>query len=479
MKNIFTKIFIIGLILLVKQSNLSAQESTTLMFMKGMSQSDLMNPALHNDSSKVVIGLPGMSGMYFDVNSGFLSSDLMHKGTGILADSLVIDIEKFHNSLSTTNPIQQHFSMPIFYLGIRIKKSFFSIGITEKEVAQFTFAKSLVTFIKDGNAPYMGQNFNLGDMNMDAFHYREFALGYSNELIKNKLTVGGKAKILYGKMAMQTERMNLKVETAADGSYLNLNADMKINFSAPVTVEFDEENYFTGINGDDVDPKDYMLQTGNTGLAFDLGAVYKLTPKITLSGSIIDLGKISFKEDLNNLNYGSTYKWEGIDFSKSIDESQEDYVDPADLVDDEMKKIEKSFRPQKSEFGSEPFDVSIPMKIYLGGTYEVNKNINVGLLDRIYKNGNVSQNTLTLSANTLIGNFLSLSGSYSMIGNSTKNLGLGMAIRLGYMQLYLVGDNALAIADPSKVEYANLRFGLNYLFGRSHKVKISEPAEIQ
>lgn len=475
MKNIFAKIFIIGLILLLKQSNLSAQESTTLQFMKGLPQSDLMNPALHNDSSKVVIGLPGMSGMYFDFNSGFPSSDLIHKGTGILADSLVIDIEKFHNSLSTTNPVQQHFSLPLLYLGIRIKKSFFSIGITEKEIAQFTFAKSLVTFIKDGNAPYMGQNFDLGDMDMDAFHYREFALGYSNELIKNKLTIGGKAKVLYGKFAMQTERMNLKVETAADGSYLNLNSDMKINFSAPVTVEFDEENYFTGINGDDVDPKDYMLQTGNTGLAFDLGAVYKLTPKITLSGSIIDMGKISFKEDLNNLNHVSTYKWEGIDFSKSIDESQEDYVDPADLVDDEMKKIENSFKPKKSEFGSEAFDVSIPMKIYLGGTYEVSKNINVGLLDRIYKNGDVSQNTLSLSANTLIGNFLSLSGSYSMIGNSTKNIGLGIAIRMSSMQLYFVGDNVLAIADPSKVEYANLRFGLNYLFGRSHKVKIAEP----
>lgn len=479
MKNIFAKIFVIGLILFVKQSNLLAQESTTLQFMKGMPQSDLMNPALHNDSSKVVIGLPGMSGMYFDFNSGFPISDLIHKGTGMLADSLVIDIEKFHHSLSTTNPVQQHFSLPLFYLAIRIKKSFFSIGITEKEVAQFTFAKNLVTFIKDGNAPYMGQNFDLGDINMDAFHYREFALGYSNELIKNKLTIGGKAKVLYGKFALQTERMNLKVETAADGSYLNLNSDMKINFSAPVAVEFDEENYFTGINGDDVDPKDYMLQTGNTGLAFDLGAVYKLTPRITFSGSIIDMGKISFKENLNNLTHVSTYKWEGIDFSKSIGESQEDYVDPADLVDDEMKKIENSFKPKRSEFASEAFDVNIPVKIYLGGTYGVSKNMNIGILDRIYKNGNVSQNTLTLSANTLIGNFLSLSGSYSMIDNSTKNLGLGIAIRMGFMQLYLVGDNVLAIADPSKVDYANLRFGLNYLFGRHYKERMAEPSEIQ
>jgi hypothetical protein len=42
-----------------------------------------------------------------------------------------------------------------------------------------------------------------------------------------------------------------------------------------------------------------------------------------------------------------------------------------------------------------------------------------------------------------------------------------------------VGDNVLAIADPSKVEFANLRFGLNFLFGRQHKTKTAEPSEIQ
>ena len=65
MKNIHIKIVVISLILMVKLSTVSAQESTTLQFMKGMPQSDLLNPALHNDSSKVVIGLPGFSGMGF------------------------------------------------------------------------------------------------------------------------------------------------------------------------------------------------------------------------------------------------------------------------------------------------------------------------------------------------------------------------------------------------------------------------------
>ncbi len=470
MRNILTKIGLLGLILLSGIWTVSAQESTTLQFMKGVPQSGLMNPALHNDSSKVVIGLPGLSGAYLDFNSGFAIDDLIHKGTGSLADSLVMDIEGFHNKLKTTNSVQQNFSMPLFFLGIRVKKSFFSVGITEKAMSSFSFDKSLVSFIKDGNGPYMGQNFDLGNIDIDAFHYREYAFGYSNEFIKNKLTVGLKAKFLYGKAALQTERMNIKVETAADGSTLNLSSDMKVNLSAPLTVEYDEKNYFNGMNSDNMEGGDYMLQKGNSGMAFDIGAVYKLTPKIILSGSIVDIGKISFKKDLISLNHVSTYKWEGVDFSKSIDDSKTDYVDPSDLLETETDKLTDTFKPKKSEFGTEAFDVSLPTKIYLGGTYQVNNMLNVGLLDCIYKFGNISRNTITLSGNAMLSDFFSLTGSYSMIGSSS-NVGLGMALRLGAMQLYFVNDNVLALANPAKAEFVNLRFGINLLFGRTKHSK--------
>lgn len=465
MKNRTIKFLLLNVILSAGFFTVSAQESTTLYFMKGVAQADLQNPALHNDSSSVVIGLPVLSGMSFGFNSGFAVRDLFHKGTGLRADSLVTDIESFNNALKAKNTIEQNLSIQLFNLSIKVKKSYFSLGITEKQVIQTTFAKSLVTFIKDGNAPYMGQNFDLGDIEMNAMHYREFALGYSNEVIKNKLTVGLKVKALYGKFALQTQKMNLKVETAANGSYLNLRSDMNINISAPMSPEYDQDNYFSGMNSDNFDVKDYMLQKGNMGMAFDLGAVYKLSPKFMLTGSIIDMGKISFKSDVTNLTHVSTYKWEGIDFSKSMDNTKPDYVDPSDLMEEELTKFGDSFKPKKSEFGSKAFDMTLPTKIYLGGTYQVNDIFNIGLLDRMYKYGSISRNSVTLSANTLLGNFFSLSGSYSVVGDSYNNLGLGMAFRLGSNQLYMVTDNLLAMS-PARAEMFNFRFGMNLLFGR-------------
>jgi hypothetical protein len=435
------------------------------MLMKAMPQSGAMNPALHMDSSKVVIGLPGLSGLYFDANSSFTLHDLIQKGTGMLADSLVMDIENFHQKLKPTNNIVQHLSMPLFYLGIRHKSSFLSLSVTENQMTRFSFDKRLITFIKDGNASYLGQNYDLGNLDMNAFHYREFALGYSGEVIKNKLSLGFKAKMLYGKAGYQTQWMNQQVETAADGSSILLKSDMNIQMSMPMRVEYNERGYFESINSDDIDARDYMLQKGNTGMAFDLGAVYKLNPQLTFFGSVTDLGKISFKKDVNNLDYTFSYRWDGVDFSHSVNESQQDYVDPSDLIDDEVDKMEAAFRPKESDFSQQAFSMTLPMKIYGGVSYELNDQLSFGVVDRMYKNGDFTQNSLTLSANTLIGNFLSLSGSYSAIGDSNNNLGLGMAIRAGFFQLYAVTDNILAIT-PSRAQYTNVRFGVNLLFGR-------------
>jgi len=465
MKKINIQHIILCLIMIAAFPAAQAQESNTMYFMKGMNQSTLMNPALHNDSSKVIIGLPVLSGMSVEANSPFAVNDFMHKGTGDLADSLVLDFERLHDKLNQVNTMVENFSMPLFFLGIRAKHSFFSLGISQKEMARTSFNKNLVTLIKDGNEPFMGKDYDLGTLGVNAMHYFEYALGYSNELMNGKLTLGIKAKMLYGKSGLQTERNAMRAITAADGTSLQMKADMKVNVSGPVTPVFDQDGYFKDISDEDFDPVDYVMENGNKGMAFDLGAVYKLTPRISLYGSLIDMGKISFKKNLHNFEYKYAYDWTGIDISHSVDKSGDDYVDPGDLFEDELQKMEDAFKPKRSDFNEEKFSMTIPMKIYLGGTYELNKKSNIGLLERIYKSGDFTQNSLTFSGNTMVGNFLSLSASYSAIGNAYDNLGLGMAVRMGFLQFFVVGDNVLAIS-PARAQYANVNMGFNLLFGR-------------
>ena len=463
-KNI--QIIISGIILLAATITTSAQESNTLYFMKGMSQATMYNPALHNDSSAVVIGLPGLSGMYFGLNSDFAVNDLIHYGTGNMADSLVIDIDKFHNSLKDQNYFRQNFDMSLFYLGFRTRKMFISFSISEKESAQFGFGKGLITFLKDGND--YGENQDLGNLDVDAFHYREYALGASQELMNGRLSVGLKLKALFGKFALQTEKLNFQVATAADGSTINLQTDMELNFSAPVTPKYDENNYFNGFE-DNFEASEYILGSDNMGMAFDLGAVFKVTPKLIVSASIIDIGKIPFSTNVFNVNHLKSYTWDGIDFSNSLDNTDANYISADDLMNNEMDELEAVVKPSKSEITSNSFDMNLPTKVFVGGTYALNSKFNFGLLDRMYMYNGETSNSLTVSANALLGNFLSVTGSYSAMNGAYNNLGLGLALRLGFLQFYAASDNLMSINDPAKAQSVNVRFGLNILFGRKYK----------
>lgn len=465
-KNI--NILITGIILLAATITTSAQESTTMYFMKGMTQSTMLNPALHNDSSAVVIGLPGISGMYVGLNSDFAVSDLIHYGTGSMSDSLVIDIDGFHNSLKDRNYFRQNFEMSVFYLGFRTRNTFLSFGINEKESAQMGFGKGFITFLKDGNGSSMGAVQDLGDLTFNAYHYREYALGVSHDLMDGRLSVGVKLKALYGKFALQTEKLNFQVETAQDGSTVKFTTDMALNFSGPMIPEYDENNYFNGFD-DNFTANDYLLNTENMGMAFDLGAVYKVTPQITVSASIVDLGKIPFKTNVYNVTHLQSYTWEGLDFTNSLDDTDPNYISADDMIDNEMDKLEAVVKPKKSEVSSNAFDISIPTKVFIGGTYAMNDKLNFGLLNRMYMYEGETVNTLTLSANAMLGKFFSVTGSYSAMGGTYDNLGLGMALRLGFLQLYMVNDNLLALTDPAKAQFVNVRFGLNILFGRNYQ----------
>ncbi len=391
-------------ILLLSLGLTAFSQGTNIMhFMKGMPQSSKYNPALHNDSSTVVIGLPGLSGIYLGLNSDFALNDLIHYGTGNMSDSLIIDIDGFHNGLKDQNYFRQDAEISLFSFGFRTHRAFINFSVTEKQSAQIGFSKSFVTFLKEGNAPYIGQNFDLGDMDFNLFHYREFALGFSHELMQGKLSIGAKAKALFGKAAMQTNKLNFKVNTAADGSSILLQTDMSVDFSAPVTPKYDESNFFDGFE-DDFTADEYILTSKNMGVAFDLGAVYKVNPKIMVSASIIDLGSIPFKNNVYNIRHAQSYSWEGLDFSNSLDDTKPGYISADDMLDTEMDKLEAVVRPKKDEISSDKFTLSIPTKLFVGGTYTMNNKLNFSVLDRLYMHNGQTQNSLSLSANAMLGN---------------------------------------------------------------------------
>ena len=65
--------------------------------------------------------------------------------------------------------------------------------------------------------------------------------------------------------------------------------------------------------------------------------------------------------------------------------------------------------------------------------------------------------------------------SYSMMNNSYSNIGLGMALRGGGFQFYVVTDNVIPALMPHKTRNANIWLGLNLVLG--HKSATVQPTD--
>jgi uncharacterized protein DUF5723 len=101
----------------------------------------------------------------------------------------------------------------------------------------------------------------------------------------------------------------------------------------------------------------------------------------------------------------------------------------------------------------------------------VTPKINFGLLSRTdFLNGKVAEQ-LTASANFTTGRFLNLTLSYSYMNAYFKNIGGGLSINAGPVNLYLISDNALNVLFwPEEARSVNLWFGFNFTFGYKEKL---------
>lgn len=458
----YTLLLLVGLIV----SNLtSAQKmNNTLYLMKNVPQSNQLNPAIQPEC-KVFLGFPGLSSIYLNYsNNGFTYEDIIKDGTGLQKDSLVVDINSFHDALQSTNRISNQFEATVFALGIRAKKMFFTLDVTSKVDSRLGFDKGLISFLKDGNAAFMGKTAYLGSLGLEGTAYHEVALGVSKQ-VTEKLTVGVKAKALFGVANMHMDDSDLSVYTSESGDLVRLRSKqlMKVSMPLEITEEVDADgtSYIDDIDilDDDMDAN-FFSGTDNRGYAFDLGATYQFNNKTTFYASILDIGGIKWKNSYE-LYQDASFDWAGGDWSQSGNSNDPNYREIEDVMEDLTDSISDAFR-FRDNTGS--YSRALPTKIYLGGSYDINKRLSFGAVSRTEIYEGKLRPSLTLSANTRVIRNFSASFSYSMVNNSYNNIGVGVAGKLGPFQVYAVSDNILAM-NPNTAKLANVRFGVNMMFG--------------
>jgi len=460
-------------ILLSLPVSLLSQENT-LYFMHANPQAIHTNPALFY-KCVTYVELPAISSIKYSYgNSGFSYRDAFNNGTGTAGDSISINFDRLGRKMKNHNYIRNDYSVNILGAGFRIKDYYFHFNISNHGETRVSLPGDIIK-LKDGNwdsAEKVPRDFNLGGLGVNAIDYIQIAAGLSTS-ISEKLDVGFTLKYLMGSTGIVNRKSQLDLLTESDPIVLNAIIRYNIYASFPVQVTYDNNGLVENLNfGNSLsDPVGDYIFNKNRGLALDAGILYDYTEKILLSASIIDLGFIRWRSNINRFESEGSFTFRGFDLSQYSPGTNE-----SELFQALLDSIGNSFRFSNS---NDPFTSYLTPKIYMGGLYKLNKKLAFGGVLRTDLFDRRPHFSMTLTANYNPVDFFSGTLSYSIMNNRLYNIGFGFSIGRPGAQLFLVTDNIpfryvretyTGLIFPYSARTFNFRFGINLIFG-CHELK--------
>ncbi|MGY6561632.1 MAG: DUF5723 family protein [Luteibaculaceae bacterium] len=437
------KFLLVCVSILFSASKVHAQKDFTLYNMPGVFQSTYVNPALQPDAA-VHVGLPLLSGfMMAGSNSGF---NLNHIRPRVANGEVTFERNRLQSVLNPINFLTFDAQFELFSLGFYAKKNYISFSASERFHGQIIYPGDMPRLVIEGNGDaFLGNRANLDGFKINTTAFREFAFGFSREA-NEKLTLGVRAKVLMGHFNIVTEETRFGVFTNPDNLDITIDGGGRINASGITSIS-DETAEFTND----------FLRPKNLGFAFDFGATYKATEKITVTASLLDLGAITWTQDARN------YIIE--DFNFTIDNAT--LLDLVNNRDETFDRIIDSLSANFQEVETRNrYTSGLYTRFFVGANYEVNKVFSTGAL--IYNE--FIQNNLR-QAYSFNGTFkikekFTITAHYTTFSRSYNNVGLGFAARLGGVQLYLITDNINVLTIPSRTRNVHFRGGMNLVFGK-------------
>lgn len=472
-----SRIFIFLAWIIFIANAVNAQDVNTFYYMRGVPQVYQINPAIQPDCN-FFFGIPGVSPLKFQVENDFGPKDIFQYDP--LLDSLVtawhptspaaIGGEEFLNRLNEMNSFDTELSVSLLSFGFRANKTFITFDIKERFNQSFQYSKDLFRLPVDGFGNGDIYDINLG---LDMSLFNEMSMGVSQK-IGDKLTIGVRGKLFFGQANINTSALNFHVESSTD--VIAVQNDIDISTSLPYLPDYialatnatlsaitqDFDNFDIG-TPDIKEITDMVLNKDNIGFGVDIGVDFRAYDWLQLNASVVDLGAINWNEGMINLSNNSLYNYEGVHVDLEQDAIFDDFLDTLETTFDNFTTAASSYQTK------------LPTKLYAGFALHPARFISFGALSRTdFFDGDMRQQ-FTFSTNIYPIRMLSTSFSYSIIDGIYQNLGLGVALKLLPLNIYLLTDTGPSIYFwPPDARMFNFKLGVNLMIGNPNKKKKKE-----
>lgn len=432
-------------VLLIFALSASGQQSSTLYLLHDVPQSNLMNPAVQLEC-KWFVGIPLVS----SISAAYSNTAFTYEN---LADGDYWNLERVLNQMHRVDLYAGETMLHPISVGYKYKSYYFTFHVAEKAFMYQRLPRSAAEIGIKGNSSYVGETARFKALRSTAYYNREYAFGVS-KVVDPYLTLGLKAKVLFGKANISSAQSNLQFSTSDNTFDLKFEGDYVMNGSLPVTVIQDEEGIITGIEVDEIDYVELLMNRGNPGFAFDFGAIYRVDNKLTLSASLLDLGLVRWSTELNNISASGVFNYDEIDTE----------TPPVswDFLNEIIDSVRNSFDVEVTQ---QPYVSFLPAQLFLGASYQLKDKLSLGAVNRNLLLRGKLHSSLTLQATSNLGKGFLATLSWSYLNNSIKNIGTGIAYYGKGLQFHMVTDNILGFFYPFDTRTVNLRMGVNVMFG--------------
>lgn len=378
----------------------TAQSLNSAYFTDDYKYRHTMNPAFGNDQSYVSMPALGNINVRTQGNFGYdaiIKTNPRPNGNKTMTTFLnpYIDASTALDGFNSgNNRVIGNVGITILSAGFKAWGGYNTIEINSKTNFGVSLPYELFEFAKNtGN-----KNYDIGDINVGAMSYAEIALGHSRQL-SEKLRAGAKLKVLLGIGRADVKMENVKAELSDANTWLisaNAQADVSVK---GLTFKQKEKEYkqkpgsYKYVN--DVDVSGAGI--GGFGLGIDLGASYKLNDDWSFSAALLDLGFISWSNDVQARNLNDKFEFEGFydtEVSKSSDKS---FQKKGDKYSDQMAEFANL--QDQGDQGGRTTGIGTTLNVGAEYTLPMYRQLSFGLLSSTRFQGDYSWTEARLSAN--------------------------------------------------------------------------------
>ena len=416
-----------------------AQSDLNLYGLRVIPQSSFSNPAFI-PTGRLYIGIPLISSISNSTySSSFSFDDIFVPKEN--SDSLFLNLSRLASSTSENNFVTEYFENDIIYFGIKLNNNFLNIGVRNRLYSRAIYTTDFVKLLWNGNGNYINEQLNLSNTIINHDHFLSYYVGFGF-MIGENVSLGVRGSINQGLSSIETSRNDIIVETVS-------NEDDVFNLIANTAFTFNT----SGVSSDSTEKSktvsEYIFNFRNIGFSFDIGGDFKVSERVSLNFSVLDLGFINWKSGLKS--YESTT--DSIEFSgisadiNTTEDIFKAYGDSlAELIDiNEFEQQYKSKLPTRFFVGLEyyGYDRSSRLSVVFSGTFLKNNFLPA----------------ISVAYDKTVSKHFTFKINYSYMQYSPLNLGAGLVFNFSPFQFYFLTDNIMAAFSWSGQQYINFRLG--------------------